>query len=753
MTLTVTLTHHPDTSIIHCSGNSEELFGCTGDQLVGRRLADIGVYFLHLNGKRVAAEEHPLQQILTGTGKVSGSTIGIFNREHAVLHWVEIDGRAQLNDHGEIIQVITTYKDSGEIIQRNVKNPAVQSEDQWEKTFDALQDAVSILSPDLFVLRANKAAYDIFGRVYGELVGKPCFEAFQGKTEPCPDCPAWQPDLNKAAEKGTVHHHELQKTFEVTSSAVLDDNGKLHYLVHSARDITTQIEDEATRNILSAAVEQTSESVVITDTNGIITYVNPSYSKTTRYTAEELLGNKLDFLNINQDSTALFGEILHKLKNGETWQGRLTSRRKDGTTLKENATISPIIQQNGHISNFVAVKRDISREEQLQNQLQQAMKLEAIGTLAGGIAHDFNNILSAMIGYGQIAKGRLAQDDPLFDDIEQILLAGDRATNLVKQILTFSRSDTDDSFHPSRLQYIIKEVGKLLRSSLPSTIELRQEVDPGCAAILADPNQIHQLIMNLCTNAKQAIGGNYGSIKISLQQTSIKEPRLLNNAVPLPSGDYVHLTVEDSGSGMSEAVLARIFEPFFTTKAKGQGTGLGLSIVHNIVEKHSGFISIDSSVAVGTTVHIFFPAIHAEIKTDGEEIEMDSGGTERIMVVDDETVLARMLEKMFTKLGYQITLYSDSLEAVREFRRTPYAFDLVITDMTMPHMTGAELAREMLSLRPDLPIIMLTGYSETIDEEKASRIGITTFMLKPMKKNILAQTVRKVLDNAQNSCN
>ncbi len=641
MTITVTLTHHPDSSIICCNGNSEELFGCSNEQLIGRKLADIGVYFVDVNGTRLAAEKHALQRILAGKDTVADSTIGIFTTKHAALHWVELHGRAQVNDGGEIVQVITTYKDL--------------------------------------------------------------------------------------------------------------DNTKRH---NPAKTPVVQNEDEATRSILSAAVQQTSESVVITDSDGIITYVNPSYSKTTGYSAEELLGNKLDFLNTNQDSTALFGTILQRLLNGETWQGRLTSRRKDGATLEENATISPIIQQGGRISNFVAVKRDISREIQLQKQLQQAMKLEAIGTLAGGIAHDFNNILSAMIGYGQIARGRLATDDPLLDDIDQILLAGNRATSLVKQILAFSRRDTDDSFHATRLQYIIKEVTRLLRSSLPSTIALQQDIDPDCAAVLADPSQIHQLIMNLCTNAKQAIGGNYGSITISLRQTCIKEPRLLNTAVPLTSGDYVQLTVEDSGSGMSEAVLARAFEPFFTTKAKGQGTGLGLSIIHTIVEKHGGVISIDSTVSIGTTVHIFLPAIHDdEVKTDREEVEMDNGGTESIMVVDDETVLTRMLGKMFTKLGYRVKLYSDSIAAVREFRRTPYEFDLIITDMTMPHMTGAELAREMLALRPDVPIIMLTGYSETINAEKASRIGITAFMLKPMKKNILAQTVRKVLDNAQNSCN
>ncbi|MEE4242728.1 MAG: ATP-binding protein, partial [Desulfopila sp.] len=588
--------------------------------------------------------------------------------------------------------------------------------------------------------------------VYGELIGKPCYQVFHGQKEPCPTCPVSQPNLNKNVETATVYHSELKKTFEITSSPVLDDHGALLYLVHSAKDITTRLKDEETRSILSAAVQQTTESVVITDTTGKIRYVNPSYSNTTGYSRDELLGKKLDFLNINQNSAALFSEILQTVKGGKVWQGHLTSRKKDNTLLEENATISPIIQNTGQVSHFVAVKRDVTREKQLQKQLQQAMKMEAIGTLAGGIAHDFNNILSAMIGYGQIAKGKLKEDDPLREDIEQILQAGDRATNLVKQILTFSRRDTQENFHPLKLQYILKEVIKLLRSSFPATIELRPDIDDKCAAVQADPDQLHQLVMNLCTNAKQAIGGDYGSLRISLQEETVASPRILNGSITLPKGDYVYLAVSDNGPGMSKEVLARSFEPFFTTKPKGHGTGLGLSVVHGIVEKHGGIISIDSTPGIGTTIHIYFPAVRIHIETSTEEVELDSGGTERIMVVDDEMVLARMLEKMLSKLGYQVALFVDSLTAVREYRRNPHDFDLIITDMTMPHMTGAELSREILSLRPDLPIIMLTGYSESIDEEKAARLGITSFMLKPMKKNMLVKMVRKVLDDAKNAC-
>jgi nitrogen-specific signal transduction histidine kinase/CheY-like chemotaxis protein len=401
----------------------------------------------------------------------------------------------------------------------------------------------------------------------------------------------------------------------------------------------------------------------------------------------------------------------------------------------------------GNITNLVVVKRDLSKEELLQKQLQQAMKLEAIGTLAGGIAHDFNNILAAMIGYGQIAKGKLPEEDPAQEDIDQVLLAGDRASQLVKQILTFSRRDSEGTFHPLKVQHVIKEVIKLLRSSFPTTIEIRQNIDNNCPAILAEPSQLHQVVMNLCTNAKQAIGENYGAVTIGLEEYTVKSPKLIQGSSLLTTGSYVQLTVSDSGQGMSKEIQSRIFDPFFTSKPKDQGTGLGLSVVHGIVERHGGTIMVESVLDEGTTFSLFFPVINEDVEAKKKLTEPYKLGTERIMVVDDEKPIAELLKLMLSGLGYTVSVYTSSLEAVSYFRKHPHDFDAVITDMTMPDMTGAELAREMLSLRPKLPIVMATGYNENIDEEKASRIGIRSFLLKPVKKATMATVLRTVLDN------
>lgn len=749
--LSAIVIHDPNGIIIQCHDSVTDFFHLSPEQIIGKELAELGVLFLNQDGSQLPLQEHPVNRILLGQHPIPASLYGIYNEKHRSLAWTEVDAYPETGNSGRIKRIITTYRDKTHSTEQDLTEKlSLTIKDEWEKTFDALQDVITILSPDLKILRANKAAYTTFGIDYGELVGRHCYEIFQGKEGPCDQCPVWLPHIDSSTKTGLVYNAKLGKTFEVSSSPVFNDAGGIKFLVHTAKDITKRLKDEEARNILSAAVEQAGESVLITDFEGIIQYANPSYLQISKYPKEEVIGKTLLFNTVYDVDTLSF-EIMQNLRKGSVWQGNLTSKKKDDTHFVERATISPISNSNGDITNFVVVKLDVTKEEQLQKQLQQAMKMEAIGTLAGGIAHDFNNILSAMIGYGQIAKSRLDREDPLLSDIEQILQAGDRAANLVKQILTFSRSETQENFHPFKMQYIVKEVIKLLRSSFPSTIEIQQSVDNSCSPILADPGQLHQVLMNLCTNAKQAIGGDYGRLTISLKEISINEPQILSGSSLLTSGAYVHLTVGDTGSGMSEEIQKRIFDPFFTTKPKDQGTGLGLSVAHGIIKKHGGEITVESTLNEGTVFNVYFPIVQQEVDTEEESVDHDITGTERIMVVDDEVVLARVMRRMLTKLGYKVTLYTDSLQAVSDFRNNPYDFDVVITDMTMPHMTGAELSREILSLRPEMPIIMATGYSEVIDAEKAARIGITEFMLKPVKKKNISEVVRKVLDNAKDS--
>jgi PAS domain S-box-containing protein len=409
-------------------------------------------------------------------------------------------------------------------------------------------------------------------------------------------------------------------------------------------------------------------------------------------------------------------------------------------------TSSPMKDADGKIIAGIESVRDITAQKKMEEQLRQAQKMEAIGTLAGGIAHDFNNILTPILGYSELALTRITHDNPLTSDLHQITRAGLRAKDLIQQILAFSRQAPQER-KPLQPHLVIKEVLKLLRASLPTTIEIREEIATDCGTILADPTQLHQIVMNLCTNAYHAMRESGGILGVRLFPTSIgKEDHKTGNSELTP-GKYVILEVSDTGSGMERKTLERIFEPYFTTKGKGEGTGLGLSMVHGIVRSYQGQITVDSVPGKGTCFHTYLPLI-AEGPTLGNSVFTSPlpTGTERVLVVDDEEAITDMLRRILTHLGYKTTVINNSLVALSLIEQEPMAFDLLITDMTMPHLTGFELAQKALAIRADLPVILCTGFSELINKEQAQALGIRAYLMKPVSIQNLGQTVRTVLD-------
>jgi len=389
------------------------------------------------------------------------------------------------------------------------------------------------------------------------------------------------------------------------------------------------------------------------------------------------------------------------------------------------------------------LEKVIEERKKAEARLRQTQKMEAIGTLAGGIAHDFNNILSSILGFTELAQMRVPKDHEIQSDLAQIFNAGNRAKDLVQQILTFSRK-TDQELKPVQVRLIVLEALKLLRASIPTTINIKQNV-VSKSLVMGDPTQIHQVLMNLCTNAAHAMQEADSTLSVDLSDAEI-DPLFARKHPGMEPGPHLKLTVGDTGCGIPEDVLHRVFDPFFTTKTKGEGTGMGLSVVHGIVTSHKGAITVTSEPDKGSTFTLFFPVIKP-LQPLGERAESPVlKGSERVLFVDDEAPIVELGERVLKSLGYTVIACSNSPEALEHIRNDPGAVDLVVTDMTMPHMTGDVLAREMLRIRPDLPIILCTGFSSKIDERKATEMGIRAFVSKPILRAELASAIRTLLD-------
>ncbi|MDR9501548.1 MAG: response regulator [Desulfurivibrionaceae bacterium] len=530
----------------------------------------------------------------------------------------EVDGST-----GQFRLAITDISERHELetILQNAKN-------EWEKTFDAISDIITVQDTDMRIVRANRAAHETFQAAPGGLNGRHCYELFRGTNTPCPHCPAIATLQEATPHSETIIHKNMGRTFSVTCAPLLNEQGEFSRIVHIARDITTK--------------------------------------------------------------------------------------------------------------------------KKMAAELAQARKMEAIGTLAGGIAHDFNNILAAIIGYADMARHTLPAGSTSKNHIEQVLKAGNRAKELVNQILTFSRKGFDQP-EPLDPAPITKEALKLLRASLPTTIEIQQEITPDCGIILAHPSHIHQVIVNFCTNALYAMKQEKGVLTVKLRPVELKKSEVSEEPDVSP-GPFVELMIRDTGCGMDARTSQRIFEPYFTTKEFGKGSGMGLALAHGIVQSCGGFIKIESAPQKGTTFHVFFPAIAARPFAPAKEEQQETPkGNERILAVDDEEPIAEMYKEILEQLGYQVTARNCSKQTLELFLAAPDDFDLLITDQTMPHLSGTELAKKILEIRPDMPIIMCTGYSSLISEEKAHEMGIEKFVMKPFNQKELAATIREVLDKKKAS--
>jgi PAS domain S-box-containing protein len=488
------------------------------------------------------------------------------------------------------------------------------------------------------------------------------------------------------------------------------------------------------------------------DTNGVYTYISPSIKNVLGYTQEEIRVHFTQYLTDSPINNDVVGYTEQSIQGIKLTPYEVEVYHKDGSVHRLEVTEEPVFDKYGKVTAVEGIAHDISSrilaEKQLakaQESLQQSQKMEAIGTLAGGIAHDFNNILTPIIGYTEIGQLGLPEDSKGWKNAQEVLKAANQAKELIRQILTFSRH-TEKEKKPVLLQALVKEALQLLRASIPATIEIRESVDPNCDAISANPSQMHQILMNLCTNAYSAMRDEGGILVISLAEIEISPDNYIAN-LDLQPGRHLRLEVSDTGTGIEKDKLERIFEPYFTTKPKDEGTGLGLSVVHGIVTSHGGHITVYSEPGQGSTFHVYLPVlVKLQTRDEPQLTEEISGGSERILLVDDDEVIGCLEKEQLESLGYQVTALTSGVEAAETFRQAPQNIDLVVTDMTMPNKTGAELSQELLKIKPDIPIILCTGFSDLIDKEKAAVIGIQEYLMKPVGRKDLARAVRNALD-------
>lgn len=486
------------------------------------------------------------------------------------------------------------------------------------------------------------------------------------------------------------------------------------------------------------------------DENEIFTYASPRITKLLGYAPEEIIGQSAYAPMSSPETERIMNEFIRFKEARKPFSHLINvNKHRNGNDVVLESSGVPIIDSEGTFRGYRGIDRDITERKNLEGQLRQAHKMEAIGSLAGGIAHDFNNILAAIIGYADMAKLKTPESSHLRDDIDGVLKASNRAKELVKQILTFSHKG-QETRQPMQPHFVIMEALKLMRASLPSTIELQEDIEAGSSFIMANPINIHQVVVNLCTNALHAMENEQGIIAVTVKRVKLTESDVTNKR-GVAAGEFIELKVSDTGHGMTKEIVERILEPYFTTKEIGKGSGMGLAVVHGIVKNCEGFMKVDSTPGKGSIFRVYFPVLAKETTVGAQEEQRDPlpMGNERILVVDDEESIAGIYKATLEMQGYRVSEYCSSEKALELFQRSPDDFDLVITDQTMPHLAGSELAKRILQIRADIPIILCTGNSSTISEEKAKEIGIVKFIMKPVSRRDLAIIVREVLDKRE----
>lgn len=559
-----------------------------------------------------------------------------------------------------------------------------------------------------------------------------------------------------ASKPTPMHEEEMLKLYNERLVRKLEKK-----MLDLETEVQTRRETEEmlrqTNELLDSIVENIPDMIFMKDAEELrFVRLNRAGEDLLGYARNDLLG-KNDYDLFPKEQADLFTkndrEVLRNKDIVDIAEERLHVRNKGDRLLHTKKV--PILDKKGEPAYLLGISEDITKIRQaeeerskLNAQLLQAQKLESLGNLAGGIAHDFNNILTSIIGFTEIALYDVEKGSKVEESLQEVYKAGKRAKDLVKQILTFARR-SDEELKPVKVKPIVKEVLGFLRSSIPTTIEIKQNIKSE-SSIMGNPTQLQQVLINLCTNAAKAMEEKGGTLEVELEDVRFDT----YDAVPVQEmkrGEYIRLSVSDTGTGISPEAIGSLFEPYYTTKALGEGTGLGLALVHGIVESYGGKVEVKSELGKGSVFSVYAPVTKKCETYRSLKTEVLPTGSERILFVDDEAILTKLGKEMLQSLGYTVTIRTSSFEALEMFKQRPDDFDLVITDMTMPNMTGDDLAIELMRIRPDIPVMLCTGYNNKISDERAAEIGIKAFAYKPISRADLAKTVRKLLDEDKGS--
>ena len=562
--------------------------------------------------------------------------------------------------------------------------------------------------------------------------------------------------MRRSLKKPLSQLNEIVTSYSAGNSKLLKQDMpyvELRSFVETLRRMGRQIDDQLTviqqaERKYRSIFENALEGIYQSKPDGRIISANPAFASILGYDSpQKLIEHISDVGSQHYVDERQRRTLIRQLEQGEVVEAfEVQLYRKDRRVIWVSINARPIYDGAGRLSHFEGLVQDITQRKTTEMRLRQAQKMEAIGTLAGGIAHDFNNILGVIIGCSELALNQIPSGDSARQDLEKVLDAGLRAKSLVRQILTFSRQNESEA-KPLILPPLIKEMTRFLRSSLPSTIDIRLNMSRTDSVILADPIEIQQILMNLCTNAAHAMSPEGGILEIGLSEERIG-PEDTSYLSELSAGPYVKLSVADTGHGIPRDVVHRIFDPFFTTKTLGEGTGLGLSVVHGIVKRNGGGIFLQSRFGRGAVFDVFWPRIeHPDFELGDAQLADLPKGDERILLVDDEKQLVDVLQRMLRELGYHVRSETDSRQALQRIQDQPEQYDLVIADHTMPHMTGLRLAEELRIVRQDLPIILCTGLKNGNLEDEAQGAGVSKLLSKPISRERLARVIREVLDD------